>query len=120
MIVRDKKCYDNADTFAFNVSFGDTDVRKAVTDYYGKLYMVGVGMESQAQTEDNIRYYLQHSLFSEIPDKHGEDLSKWAFTLALRKRYLIPSATGTNVYLFADCIRERVIKRVGKSYPCDV
>lgn len=115
MIVRDKKCYDNADTFAFNVAFGDSDIRRSLVEYYGKLYVVGVGMESQAQTEDSIRYYLQHSLFSEIPDKHGEDLSKWAFTLALRKRYLIPSATGTNVYLFADCIRERVIKRVGKS-----
>ena len=61
------------------------------------------------QTEQDVCYWLTHDgrAFLSWPPKWREELSKWAFAVAVRNNLLVPSAIDKNQFFLADCLFAR-------------
>lgn len=115
MIVRDKKAYSNTDTCSLRLSYSEVDVKRCLVDLYKTIYIaIGDAYFHTPWSEAETRDAIAKSLFKEYPDKHSDDLARWAFSLALRKRFLFESATTPNTYFFSDCVKDEARKRAEK------
>lgn len=109
MVLREKKISNKSDNVQLHVSYGLPDVKALLRLY---LSFDGVSEEvfrTSPLTEQDVRFFLEHEgrAFQSYPDKWREQLSGWAFAVAVRNKLLIPTATDENRYFLADCLFTR-------------
>ena len=102
MVLRERKISCKSDAVQLQVSFGVPDVTALLRIYAGLLTYT----RGDPQTENGVIYWLEHSdkAFAQWPQKWREQLSRWAFCVAVRNKLLIPTATNENQYFLADCL----------------
>lgn len=102
MVLRERKINNKSDNVQLQVSFGLPDVKELL-----KIY-ANLCKESRdiPQPEDWIRYWFEHDYkaFAGWPEKWRQQLSGWAFCVAVRNKLLLPTAADENKYKFADCL----------------
>ena len=102
MIIRNTKINPNDDEIGFKVAFSHVDCKRWIAEYVSRLLAFGVA--DQSDSEASIRYYLEHAVFDHFPIKYASQLSRWVVATALRKKYLLVSATDPSMLIFADSI----------------
>ena len=102
MIFRQSKINLSADEISFQLSYSVVDVKRWMVQYLCILNRCGI--EDFAETEQNIRHWLEHEIFVNFPLKHSGQLSKWVVATGLRKKYLSESATTQGRLIFAESI----------------
>ena len=109
MIIRNKKAYLESDTFSFNVSLSEVDVKKQMKEGFALMAKCG---EQHALTtpwtEQDIKTYLGNTIFQQYPPKYQEQMSKWAFKLCLRKKFISQSSNQENMYFLSDLLGHRI------------
>ena len=112
MVLRNKKLSTTSDTAELSVSFGAPDVKELLKIYVSSF--VEAVSENFARTikedELSIRHWFENDgrAFLSWPDKWKVQLSAWAFAVAVRDKYLIPTVIDPNKYYFADCLYKKV------------
>jgi len=101
-VIRDKKINFKSDEVKLSCSFSIVDV-KALLQMYAELC---INIREIPDTEKSIRHWLEHDgrAFLSWPPKWREQLSGWAFNVAVRNKLLEPTATAENKYYLADCL----------------
>ncbi len=102
MVLREKKINNKSDNVQLQVSFGVSDI-KALFKVYAEMCN---SIKDLPMTEQDVRYWLEHDgrAFLSWPNKWKEQLTAWAFSLAVRTKLLIATATNENKYFLADCL----------------
>lgn len=109
MIIRNKKAYLESDTFSFNVSLSEVDVRKQMKEGFALMAKCGEQYAlSTPWTEQDIKTYLSNTIFQQYPPKYQEQMCKWAFKLCLRKKYISQSGNKENLYFLSDLLGHKV------------
>ena len=105
MVLRERKINFKSDEVQVHCSFSLPDVR-ALFKMYAEMCII---TKDLPQTEYDYRYWLEHDgrAFLSWPDKWREQLSGWAFNVAVRNKLLIPTAANENRYYLADCLFAR-------------
>ena len=100
MVLRERKINNNADEVQVHCSFGVPDV-KALFKMYATMCEP---IKDYQHTEHDVRYWLEHDgrAFLSWPNKWREQLSGWAFAVAVRNKLLKPTAANENKYYLAD------------------
>lgn len=109
---RQSKVNDTCDEIGFMVSLTTADVKKWLTEYVSVLSRCGI--EDFAETEQNIRHWLEHEIFVNFPLKHSGQLSKWVVATGLRKKYLSESATTQGRLIFAESIVKKAMSKASE------
>ncbi len=107
MVLRDKRISNKSDNVQLYVSFGFPDVKALM-----RLFVSTMPPECEAiirtmqYTEQDIRYFFEHNgqAFLSFPDKWREQLSGWAFAVAVRNKFLVPTSTDENKYFLSDSL----------------
>lgn len=104
MVLRERRISNKSNDVQLQVSFGLPDVKELLKVYANLCNKDGNGVEPQP--EDWIRYWLEHDYkaFAGWPEKWREQLSGWAFSVAVRNRLLTATAADENKYKFSDCL----------------
>ena len=100
MVLRERRINNKSDEVQIHCSFCLVDVRA-----FFKLYAeMSTMIRNYPQTEYDVRYWMEHDgrVFLSWPDKWREQLSGWAFAVAVRNNLLVPTAADENKYLLAD------------------
>lgn len=106
MVLRERKINNKSDNVQLQVSFGLPDVKALLRLYAaGDEFVEAVNRQYQ-HSEKDIRIWLEHDgrAFLSWPDKWREQLSAWAFAVAVRNKLLLPSAAAQNRFFLADCL----------------
>lgn len=111
MVLREKRITNKSDNVQLHVSFGLPDVKSLLRLYAS---MMGEGVTEEVfrkiqtfpLTEQDVRFWFEQEgrAFLSYPEKWREQLSAWAFAVAVRNKLLIPTAANENQYYFADCL----------------
>lgn len=103
MVLRNRRINTNSDVIQLHVSFSLTDVRQMFKEYAS--HFADWAREAQ-HTESDVCYWLEHSpaAFNNYPLKWRDQLSRWAFAVAVRNRLLLPCATKENTYFLTDVL----------------
>ena len=106
MVLRNKKLSSNSATAELSVSYGLPDVKAMLRLYVSLDGVIEEIYKTISVTEHDVRYFLEQEgrAFQSYPDKWREQLSAWAFAVAVKNRLLIPTATNPDKYYFADCL----------------
>ena len=110
MVLREKKISNKSDNVQLQVSFGLPDVKALMRFYVSYMCELIDGDEAFLKTlqltEQDMRNFFEQEgrAFQSYPDKWREQLSAWAFAVAVKNRLLIPTATNPDKYYFADCL----------------
>lgn len=101
MVLRNRRINNNSDVIQLHVSYGLPDVKVLFKAYAS--HFATWAREAQ-HTESDVLYWLEHApeAFNNYPVKWREQLSRWAFAVAVRNRLLLPCATRDNTYFLAD------------------
>ena len=110
MVLREKKINNKADEVQVHCSFSLPDVKALL-----KIYAAGTNEAVEAinrqhpHSEQDVRFWLEHDgrAFLSWPQKWREQLSAWAFAVALRNKLLVPTAADEKQYYLADCLFAR-------------
>lgn len=112
MILRNKRISKEAADIQLHVSFSAADVRNWIKMYaytftHGELSGYNYDYARSAlMDEADVRWYFEHEgrILLSWPTKWKEQLSAWAWAVAIREGFLKPSATPghENEYHFAD------------------
>ncbi len=110
MVLREKKINNKSDEVQVHCSFSLPDVKAML-----RLY-AAVGQDAYEaynrgchHSEKDIRYWLEHDgrAFCSWPQKWRNQLSGWAFAVAVRNKLLVPTAADENRYYLSDCLFTR-------------
>ena len=110
MVLREKKISNKSDNVQLQVSFGLPDIKALLRFYVSYMCELIDGDEAFLKTlqltEQDMRNFFEQEgrAFQSYPDKWREQLSSWAFAVAVRNRLLIPAAAHENMYYLADCL----------------
>ena len=106
MVLREKRISNKSDNVQLSVSYGIADVKSWLRLYVSPDGVCEEVFRTCPLTEQDIRFFLEHhaSAFASYPEKWREQLSGWAFAVAVRHGLLKPVATDENRYYFADCL----------------
>lgn len=117
MIVRNHKINKNADEIQLRMSFSKVDVLKW-------LRLLGSTYNSDEETrqwflshtfdENDIRYFFEHhgQALASLDTKWREELSGWAWNVAVREKFLVQSSTPGREREYYPT--ETLLKRVGR------
>ena len=100
MVLREKKISNKSDNVQLHLSYGLPDV-KMLLRLYGNIEGVSEEILRTIQhTEQDVRFWFEHDgrAFLSFQDKWREQLSAWAFAVAVRNKLLIPTAVDENKY----------------------
>ena len=105
MVLRDRKINLKSDEVQVHCSFSLVDVR-ALFKMYAEICE---SIKDVPQTEKDVCCWLENDgrAFLSWPDKWREQLSGWAFNVAVRNKLLIPTAANEKEYYLADCLFAR-------------
>ncbi len=100
MVLRGKKINCKSDTVQLQVSFSLPDVKAL----FHALALSLEPVKDYPLKESDVRHWLENDgrAFISWPPKWKEQLSGWAFAVAVRNKLLNPSATDENKYYLAD------------------
>jgi hypothetical protein len=108
MIIRERqRNFKEADSYSMFLSFTEADVKRALKAYKGILSKY-LGNRATLNEKD-ITHYLSHTIFAFFPDKYTEELTHWAFKLAIRQSIIYPSGDVPNTYIFGDALNSDVL-----------
>ncbi len=118
MITRNCKVRTHATEVRFVVCFSPPDIKKFVLSFIEQSSNCNdpdllLKVKSTAYTEQEIRYYLEHSFncFAWLENKQYKvQLSAWAFAQMIQLNYIIPSAANENSFIFT----EQAFTKVGR------
>lgn len=104
MVLREKKISNQSNNVQLQVSFGLPDVKDLL-----KIYASLMQSQDFEHTEKDVRHWLEndYKAFAGWPYKWREQLSGWAFCVAVRHKMLLPTAADENRYYLADCLFAR-------------
>lgn len=104
MVLREKKINNKSDEVQLHCSFSIVDVRALLKIYVS--FPSNEFWETCPITEKEMRYWFEYNehAFLSWPKKWREQLSGWAFAVAVRNKLLVQSSTDENKYYFADCL----------------
>ena len=104
MVLRERKINCKADAVQIHLSFGVPDIKDLLKIYAGLMVS-----QDYEHTEKDVRYWFEHDYkaFAGWPEKWREQLSGWAFCVAVRHKMLLPTAADENRYYLADCLFAR-------------
>ena len=122
MIVRRNRNRGEAtgENLCFAVQFGDTDVRAILKDWYNHIRDTFTGLYSKEKacelalatmtaTEQEWRAdFAAHPYFCTYPERHKEIFAAWAFTNAVKNKYIIASSTEKGKYYLSQSITPKV------------
>lgn len=111
MVLRERKINNKSDVVQIHISYGLPDVKALFKDYANR-FVNSCGLhfaKSVANGESDIREWLEHdpTAFGNYPEKWKQQLSAWAFAVAVRNKLLTESASKPNVFYFADSLFAR-------------
>ena len=111
MVLREKRISNKSDNVQLQVSFGVPDVKTLLRLYAS---MMGEGVTEEVfrkiqtfpLTEQDVRFWFEHEgmAFQSWPEKWREQLSAWAFAVAVRSKLLISAAAHENMYYLAESL----------------
>ena len=108
MVLRERKISNKSDDVQLHLSYGLPDVKSLLKVYesFGHSECDEPFIKTQIHTESDVRYFFEHSpqAFVNYPLKWKEQLSGWAFCVAVRNGLLKPTAANENQYKLADCL----------------
>ncbi len=101
-VIREKKINFKSDEIKLSCSFSVVDVKALLQMYASDEEFA----RNYQEDEKSVRYWFEHDgrAFLSWPQKWREQLSGWAFNVAVRNKLLVPSATNENKYYLADCL----------------
>lgn len=110
MIIRKQSIRQSAEEVSLQLSFSAVDVKAAMKKFYslfadtcGNTYALNAPL-----TELDILYFFEHDTFANFVQKYREQLSAWAFQMALRHKFLLPSVDESEAkryYYFAEMLK---------------
>lgn len=103
----------NADEISFKLSYSHIDVKRWLKAY--ALIMIKARFEEISDDEASLRYWLEHEFFKNFPSKYAEQMSRWAVTVAIRKKFLLPSAASPTKLIFSDAILKKLYEEAQES-----
>lgn len=104
MVLREKRISNQSDNVQLQLSYGVPDVTALLKIYAGLMVS-----QDYEHTEKDVRYWFEHDYkaFAGWPEKWREQLSGWAFCVAVRHKMLLPTAADENRYYLADSLYAR-------------
>ena len=93
MIIRKQNIKKSAEEVSMMMSFGYPDIKAALQRFYfliadrcGHTYAV-----NEPITELDLLHFFSHDTFAVFAEKYREQLSSWAFAMALRHEFILAS-----------------------------
>lgn len=110
MVLREKRISNKSDNVQLSVSYGIADVKSWLRLYVSPDGVCEEVLRTIQHTEQDIRFWFEHhsNAFAAYPQKWREQLSGWAFCVAVRHKMLLPTAADENRYYLADCLFARI------------
>lgn len=112
MICRKQIIRKNCEEVSLQLSFGYADVKQAMQRFYfliadrcGHTYAV-----NEPITELDLLHFFSHDTFAMFAQKYKEQLSSWAFAMALRHKFIISSEDENEArkfYFLSSTLRSR-------------
>lgn len=110
MIIRKQTIRQNAEEVSMQVSYDVVDIKREMKKFFalfadkcGNTYALNTPL-----SELDVRHFFEHETFAHFAQKYREQLSAWAFAMALRHKFLFPSEDPTEAkryYYFADLLK---------------
>lgn len=93
MIIRKQNVHKNAEEVSMMVSFTEADVKKAMQYYYSKFADTcgNTYARNTPHTELDLLQFFERYMFNNFVQKYREQLSAWAFAMALRHKFILSS-----------------------------
>ena len=113
MIVRKQNIKKSSEEVSMMVSYGVPDIKKTMQHYYA-LFAEKCGSTfalNTPHTELDLLHYFNHYTFAHFVVKYREQLSAWAFAMALRHKFIYPSEDETESkknYFLSETLKTRI------------
>ncbi|MBR5747404.1 MAG: hypothetical protein IKY01_01310 [Prevotella sp.] len=93
MIIRKQNIQKSSEEVSMQVSFTEADVKKAMKDYYAKFAETcgNTYAKNTPHTELDLLQFFERYMFNNFVQKYREQLSAWAFAMALRHKFILSS-----------------------------
>ena len=93
MIIRRQVIKKSAEEVSMQVSFTEADVKKAMQQYYAKFANTcgNTYARNTPHTELDLLQFFERYMFNNFVQKYREQLSAWAFAMALRHKFILSS-----------------------------
>lgn len=113
MIVRTRKIKPTSDEIAFTLSLTVADVKGWISRYATQLSNFSLEL---TETESGLRWWLCHepSIFGILGGKYADELSAWVVAVAIRHKFVEPSASDATRFLIAPSLVRKPIGRPRK------
>lgn len=113
MIARKQNIKKSSEEVSLQVSFTESDIKKAMMKFFAKFadtagnaYALTVPLKEQ-----DIIQFLENDTFALFVQKYREPLAAWAFEMALRHKYILPSNDSNETkktYFFSEVLKHRI------------
>lgn len=93
MIIRKQNIQKSSEEVSIQVSFTEADVKKAMQYYYSKFADTcgNTYARNTPHTELDLLHFFEKNMFKNYVQKYREQLSAWAFAMALRHKFILSS-----------------------------
>ena len=93
MIIRKQNIQKSSEEVSMQVSFTEADVKKAMQQYYAKFANTcgNTYARNTPHTELDLLQFFERYMFNNFVQKYREQLSAWAFAMALRHKFILSS-----------------------------
>ena len=120
MIIRKQNVHKTAEEVSMQVSFTEADVKKAMQQYYSKFAEAcgNTFARNTPHTELDLLHYFEHFMFENFVQKYREQLAAWAFAMALRHKFILPSQDDEESKKFY-FLSDKLSKKVGRPRDID-
>lgn len=113
MIIRKQAIKKSAEEVSLQLSFGLPDVKKAMQKLYSLLAdkCGNTYATNQPLSELDVLHFLEHDTFANFVQKYREQLSSWAFAMAIRHKFLLSSEDpeeSKKYYFLSSSLRSRI------------
>ncbi|SFO58360.1 hypothetical protein [Prevotella sp. tf2-5] len=115
MILRKQNIHKNAEEVSMMISFTEADVKRAMQHYYAKFADIcgNTFARNTSHSELDLLYFFEHTMFKNFVQKYREQLSAWAFAMAIRHKFILASQDedeSKKIYFLSD----KLCKKVGR------
>ena len=115
MIIRKQNIHKTAEEVSMQVSFTEADVKKAMQHYYATFSETcgNTFAKNTPHTELDLLHYFEHYMFKDFVQKYREQLAAWAFTMAIKHKFILSSQDNEESKKFY-FLSEKLSKKVGR------
>ena len=113
MIIRKQNVHKTAEEVSMMVSFTEADVKKAMQHYYATFAETCGNnfARNTSHTELDLLHYFENYMFKNFVQKYREQLAAWAFSMALRHRFILSTQDDDDskkIYFLSDKLSAKV------------